>query len=142
MSGLLFVACSVLSFILAIAGWDGPNQAEPEVTIALVGFAFADLADPTTNLDYTIVTTMIVAGTTLLLAVLQMVRLPFARFVLAIIGTLLSIYYVFALIDALTSDFPMEDFIALVIVALVLWVAATVVVVLPATANAMNQHKR
>ena len=83
---------------------------------------------------------MTVACSTLTFALLLFFRLDFVRWVLGVIGGLVTVYYVYAIIKLLSDD--LGDYIAMVIVSFALWAAATVVVLLPATGRAMRGYQR
>ncbi len=129
----LFVICCALTYVFAILSWDGrPDSAS--VLAAVIGVAFSD--DLTGNVDFAIAASMTVASTTLLLALMLIARLGFVRWILAVLGGLVTAYYIYAAIWLLSEDGG--EFIGLVILQFVLWLAATVVVVLPVTAAAMR----
>lgn len=129
----LFLGCSILSFVVAGIGWSGTTSAF-EATAALVGIAFQSAG--TTNHDYAISITISVACTILLFAILLACRLGFGRWLAGGLGALVSAYYVYALIYILSNGGA--SVIALVVVAMILWLAATVTAFLPATAKAMR----
>jgi hypothetical protein len=119
--------------VLAIVGWSGESES-PEALAALVGVAFSD--DLTGNIDFAISATMTVACTTLTFALVGLARLEFVRWILAVVGGLVTAYYVYAIIYLLSHDGG--EVIALVLVAFLLWLGSTVVAVLPATGRAMR----
>jgi len=136
-SALLFVVCGVLALVATIIGWDGTAES-PDLVVAIPGLAFSD--DITGNVDFAISAGMTVACSTLTFALVLFFRLDFVRWVLGIIGALVTVYYVYAVIKLLSDG--AGDFIAMVIVSLLLWAAATVVVLLPATGRAMRGYQR
>lgn len=133
----LFLVCAMLTLITAIVGWDGAS-APPELLIALVGAVFT--VDLTNNVDFAILASMTVACSTLSFAIVQFFRLDFARWVLGFIGALVTVYYVWAIIR-LSID-GLIQLSAMVFVSFVLWAAATVLVLLPATGRAMRGYHR
>jgi uncharacterized membrane protein YfcA len=137
LTAALFLACGALSLVLAIISWDGTTDT-PEALVATIGAAFSD--DVTGNVDFAIATTMTVACTTITFALVQLARLDFVRWILAVIGGIVTAYYVYAVIYLLSHDGA--EVIALVIVAFLLWLAATVVAVLPATGRAMRRRQQ
>ena len=136
-SALLFVVCGALALVATIIGWDGSADS-PDLVIAIPGLAFSD--DITGNVDFGISAGMTVACSTLTFALLLFFRLDFVRWVLGVIGALVTVYYVYAIIKLLSDD--LGDYIAMVIVSFALWAAATVVVLLPATGRAMRGYQR
>jgi hypothetical protein len=138
-TAIVFIVCGVLSLILAIVGWDGADLDNVKMVVALVGAAFSD--DVTGNLDFAISVTMSVACTTLTFALILFARLEFVRWILAIVGALVTAYYVYAIIDILSTDGGGE-FVAMPLVAWLLWLGATVLAVLPATGRAMRRRSQ
>lgn len=133
LSAGLFLVCSVLSFIVAFGSWDGLASASPTVGLALVGLAFSD--NLTGNADFAISVTMTVACSTLVFAAIQMFRLAFARWVLVGIGGAVAVYYMYAMIKVMGEGGG--SYVGLIIVALLLWIAAVVVALLPITSRAL-----
>ena len=131
----VFVVCGVLSLILAIVGWNGTSD-NPTMMAALVGFAFT--GDLTGNIDFAVSASMTVACTTLTFGLIQFSRLGFVRWILAVVGGLVTAYYVYAIIWVLSED--AAKYIAMVLVAWLLWLFATVLAVLPATGRAMRRR--
>ncbi|MGH3629350.1 MAG: hypothetical protein ACRDRL_18170 [Sciscionella sp.] len=149
----LFLACATLSIIAAIMGpntnyrgtdaygthigriWEYPSMA-----IAMIGTAFTDgnAASPVTR-GTPAGFTWGFAALTLVLAVLLYRRLSFARWTLCVVGFLLTAYYLYAMIWALSHGAGSHIFIAFL--ALVLWVAASVIVVLPPAGRAMRGYR-
>lgn len=135
-TAVVFIVCGGLALTLAIIGWDGSSDSFTMLT-ALVGAAFSE--EVTSNLDFAISVSMTVACTTLLFALLLFARLGFVRWILAVVGALVSAYYIYAIIWVLSHDGG--EFIAMVLVSFVLWLAATVLAILPATGRAMRGHQ-
>jgi len=129
---VIFAACSLLSFILAIASWSGTGNLH--FMAAVIGVVFSDKI--TGNIDFGISATMTVACSTLTFAVLLTTRLGFVRWILVSIGAIVSVYYLVALVWLIGHDAARYASIALL--ALFLWSAATVIAVLPGTAKAMR----
>jgi len=133
----LFLLCGILALVTAIVGWSGSSE-NPDLVVALIGLAFS--GDLTGNADFAISFTMSVACTTVTFALLQLARLDFVRWILAFVGALTTLYYVYGIIWVLTNDGG--EVIAMVLVSWLLWTAATVVVLLPQTGRAMRGHQR
>jgi hypothetical protein len=136
-TAIVFIVCGALSLMLAIVGWNGSSDS-PEMMAALVGVAFTE--DLTGNADFAISATMTVACTTLTFALILFARLEFVRWILAVVGALVTIYYIYAIIWLLSHD--AGKYIAMVLVAWLLWLAATVLAVLPATGRAMRRRQQ
>lgn len=134
-TAIVFVVCGALSLMLAINGWDGTSD-NVTMVAALIGLAFTD--DLTGNVDFAISATMSVACTALVFGLLQFTRLGFVRWILAVVGGLTTAYYLYAIIWILSNDGG--RYIAMAIVAFVLWLFATVMAVLPATGRAMRSR--
>jgi hypothetical protein len=137
LTAALFVCCGVLSLVLAIIGWDGTSD-RAEAVAAIIGIVFAE--DITGNIDFGIAATMTVACTVLALALAMLTRWDPIRWVLALVGGVVTAYYTYALIYLLSND--AGEVVALVVAALLLWLAATVVAFLPATGRAMRGSAR
>jgi hypothetical protein len=136
-SAVGFLICGVLALIATIIGWDGTSES-PDLVVAIPGLAFSD--DVTGNVDFAISAGMTVACSTLTFALVLFFRLDFVRWVLGFIGGVVTVYYVYAVIKLLSDD--LGDYIAMVVVSLLLWAAATVLVLLPATGRAMRGYQR
>jgi hypothetical protein len=121
--------------MLAIVGWDGSAD-NASMIAGLVGVAFTE--DLTGNVDFAISATMSVACSAILFGLAMFSRLEFLRWVLAVIGSLVTVYYLYAIIWILSNDGG--EVIAMALVSWVLWLAATVVAVLPATGRAMRKR--
>lgn len=127
---------SVLCFVLAglnSAHGKGVKQT-PEAAVALLGLAFG--RGFIGNGDPAIVATYVAGGVVLLLAALLFARLGFARWILAGLGVLVVMYYVFAVVR-LTINHG-GTLIIVPGVALMLWLAATMVSVIPPVGQAMR----
>jgi hypothetical protein len=134
---VLFLICGVLALVTAIVSWDGTTD-NVEMVVATVGAAFS--GEVTGNIDFAISATMTAACTTLTFAVLLFFRLDFVRWILGFVGGLVTAYYVYAMIKILSDGGG--RFIAMLVVSLLLWAAATVLVLLPATGRAMRGYQR
>jgi hypothetical protein len=132
-TAILFVVCGGLALMLAIIGWDGTSDSGTMLA-ALVGAAFTD--DLTGNVDFAISASMTVACTSILFGPVLFARLEAIRWLLAVVGALMTVYYIYAIIWILSNDGG--EFIAMVLVSWLLWLAATVVAVLPVTGRAMR----
>lgn len=135
-TAIAFIVCGGLALMLAITGWDGTSES-PEMMAALVGIAFAE--DLGENADFAISATMSVACTAIVFGLALFARLEFLRWLLAVVGALVTVYYVYAIVWLLSNDGG--EFIAMVLVSWVLWLAATVLAVLPATGRAMRGRR-
>jgi hypothetical protein len=133
----LFLIGGLLVLVAAIIGWNGTSD-NPDLVAALVGIAFSE--DLTGNVDFAISASMTVACTTLTFALVLFARLDFVRWILAFVGALTTVYYLYAIIWLLTND--AARVIALVIVSFAVWAGATVVVLLPHTGRAMRGYQR
>jgi hypothetical protein len=134
---VLFLVCGVLALITAIVSWDGSAD-NVDLLVATVGAAFSD--DVTGNIDFAISVAMTVACSTLVFALILFARLDFVRWILGFIGGVVTIYYVYAIIKILSDGGG--ELIAMLLVSFVLWAAATVLVLLPATGRAMRGYQR
>lgn len=135
-TAIVFIVCGALALMAAIVSWDGTTEAV-SIVLSVIGFAFKP--ENKTNFDFAIVITMIVACTTLLFAVVMFARLEFVRWILAVLGALVTLYYIYAIIWVLTHDGG--EYIAMVLVAWLVWLAGTVLAVLPATGRAMRRRQ-
>lgn len=133
----LFLICGVLALITAIVGWDG-TATNVDMLVALVGAAFTE--DVTGNVDFAVSATMTVACSTLVFALVLLTRLDAVRWLLGVVGGLVTVYYLYAIIKLLADGGA--EFVALVLVSFLLWTAATVVALLPATGRAMRGFQR
>jgi len=133
----LFLFGGVLTLIIAIVGWDGTSD-NVDMVVALVGAAFSE--EFTGNLDFAISVTMSVACTSLCLGLALLARVDLVRWLLAFVGALVSVYYLYAVIKLLADGGG--EYVAMVLVSLLLWVAATVLVLLPGTGRAMRGYQR
>lgn len=136
LSAGLFLVCGVLALVIAIIGWEGSDNIDMQV--ALAGAAFS--GDITGNRDFAVAFTMSVACTTLTFAMVLFARLDFVRWILAFVGALVTVYYLYAIIKLLADGGG--EYIAMILVSFLLWTAATVVVLLPHTGRAMRGYQR
>jgi hypothetical protein len=134
-TAIVFIVCGALSLMLAIVGWNGTSD-NGTMMAALIGAAFTE--DLTGNVDFAISVTMSVACTVLLFGLVQFSRLEFVRWILAVVGALVTVYYLYAIIWILSND--AGDYIAMALVAWLLWLFATVLAVLPATGRANRKR--
>ena len=136
LAGGLWIAVAVLCFVLAgLNSADGKGiRQTPEAAVALLGLAFG--RGFIANGDPAIVATYVAGGVVLVFAALVFARLGFARRVLAGLGFSVVAYYVFAVVRLTVGDAG-----TLIIVpglALLLWLAASMVSVLPPVGRAMR----
>ena len=136
LAGGLWLVVAVLCFVLAgLNSADGKGiRQTPEAAVALLGLAFG--RGFIANGDPAIVATYVAGGVVLLLAALVIARLGFARWVLAGLGFLVVAYYVFAVVR-LTINHG-GTLIIVPGIALMLWLAASMVSVLPPVGRAMR----
>jgi hypothetical protein len=128
----LFAACALVSFVLAFASWSG--KADPHVMAGVIGVVQSRRF--TGNIDFGISATMTMACTTLTFAVVLLARVSLARWVLMVVGGIVAVYYLAAITVLLARGGA--ALIGLPAGALLLWLGATVVTALPATARAMR----
>jgi hypothetical protein len=131
---LLFGMCAVFSLVVSIISWDGTSR-NVAVVLAVPGMAFSE--DFTGNVDFAITTGMIVGCSVPLLAILLALRLSLARWLLVVVGGILVLYYLYAVIKLLADGGG--EYVASLALSLVLWLVAEVVVLLPATGQAMRR---
>ncbi|MEV6237886.1 hypothetical protein [Lentzea sp. NPDC051838] len=136
LAGGLWLLVAVLCFVLAaLNSEDGKGVAQtPEAAVALLGLAFG--RGVIGNGDPAIVATYVAGGVVLLLTALLMARLGFARWILAGLGFLVSAYYVFAVIRLAVNHGG--TLIIVPGIALLLWLAASMVAVIPPVGKAMR----
>jgi hypothetical protein len=135
-TAIVFLVCGGLALMAAIVSWDGTTDSVA-IVLSVIGFAFKP--DNRTNFDFAIVITMIVACTTLLFGALMFARLEFVRWILAVLGALVTAYYTYAIIRILSND--AGEFVAVALIAWVVWLTGTVLAVLPATGRAMRRRQ-
>jgi hypothetical protein len=129
----IFGACSLLSFVLAVASWSGTGNLH--FTAAVIGVVFSESL--TGNIDFGISATMTVACSTLTFAALLTTRLGFIRWILVSIGAIVSVYYVVALVYLVSHD--AGRYVSVALLSLFLWASATTIGALPSTARAMRR---
>ncbi|WP_433265174.1 hypothetical protein ACQPZF_37170 [Actinosynnema sp. CS-041913] len=134
LAGLAFLPAVLYTYISAIMSWDGSPDSL-HVMASVLGLAFSE--DITGNVDFAITVSMIVASLVLLLAIAQAVRAPVVRWVLATLGGLVVAYYVYAVIWMLSRGG--SSFVALLLVALFLWLIPTFIAVLPPVGRATRR---
>jgi hypothetical protein len=136
-TAVVFLICGILALVIAIISWDG-QSGSIDIVAAAIGLAFSE--DLTGNIDFAIAATMTAACSTLTFALILFARLDFVRWLLAFVGGLVTVYYIYATIKILSDGGG--EFIAMVIVSLLAWAAATVLVLLPGTGRAMRGYQR
>lgn len=137
LTAMVFLVCGGLALLIAIIGWDGSSD-NPDMIAALIGVAFTE--DLTGNVDFAISATMTAACTTLVFALVLFSRLEFVRWILGFVGGVVTLYYSYAIIWLLSND--SGKVIAMVLVSWLLWLAATVLVLLPHTGRTMRGYQR
>jgi hypothetical protein len=131
-TAVLFLGCALLSFILAFVSWDGTGS--PYALAGVIGMLYSGRL--TGNVDFAISTTMTVACTTVTFAGILLGRLAFARWFLAGLGGLVVAYYACAVIYLVVRGGA--QYVAVPVLAMLLWAAATAMALLPFTAKAMR----
>jgi hypothetical protein len=134
-SALVFAMCSVLTLTVALLSWDGTTR-NINVLVSVPGFAFTE--DFTGNVDFAITFSMIMMGVVALLALLLALRLQFARVLLAVLGGIMVLYFIYWLIKMLIDGGG--DYAAPVVMSLLLWLVAEVMTLLPLTSQAMRRR--
>lgn len=134
---VFFLPAVIYSYVAAFMSWDGISADNVDIAVSTIGFSFAD--DLTGNIDFAISATITAASTVTVMLVVLAFRLGFMRWILAVIAGLVVGYYVFAIIDLLSHD--AGDYVALPIVALLLWLVPLVIVVLPPVGRAMRGYR-
>jgi hypothetical protein len=132
----LFLVGAVLTFTFAGMSWTG-NDANAHVVAAVFGLALS--GDLTGNIDFAITASMFVGGFTTLFALLLFARLEPIRWILGVIGGIVSAYYLYALIWLLSED--AAKYVGLTALCLVVWLGATILTLLPATGRAMRRRR-
>lgn len=132
--GSLWVLVSVLCFVLAALNSDKGVRQTPEAAVALIGMGLP--RSVIGNGDAVIAATYTAGGIVLLLAGLLFARLGFARWILTALGFVVFGYYVYAVIYLAVHG--AGTMIIMPVVALLLWLVAVVMSVLPATGRAMR----
>jgi hypothetical protein len=133
----LFMAVSVLTLICGFINTDHSPKVDDSF-VALVGFQFTE--DATGNGDFAISASLTVGFTVLLFAGLLLTRLNVFRWILVALGAALTISYLWGLIWVI--DKGGKDFLSLLIVCLILWLASTVAAAIPPTGHAMRGYQR
>jgi hypothetical protein len=139
----MFLLCTAVSAVVAAMCTimtSYPRVFEfPEMAAAGIGTAFTNgsLKDEAV---YTVMGfTIGVGSTALLLAIGVFCRVGALRWMLAGLGVLTTLYYVYAVIWVLTHGGARVS--AFVIIALLVWLAATVVIMLPAVGKGMRGYQ-
>jgi hypothetical protein len=136
LAGGLWLVVSVLCFVLAgLNSEQGKGVGQtPEAAVALIGIILPH--DVIGNGDAAIAATYTAGGVVLLLTALLFARLGFARWILAGLGFLVSIYYVVAIVRLAVNH--AGTFIIVPGIALLLWLAASMISVIPPVGKAMR----
>ncbi|MBK1784800.1 hypothetical protein [Prauserella cavernicola] len=129
-----FLPAIAFTYIVAVISWDGTTD-NLDALVATLGLAFTD--DLTGNVDFAITFSISFASTVTLFAVLLCFRLGFVRWILVALAAIGSGYYVYAIIDLLSSTGG-GDYVGMPVVALLLWLVPLVGAALPATGRAMR----
>jgi hypothetical protein len=135
-TAILFVVCGGLALLVAIFGWNGTSD-NPDMIVALIGLALKD--DLSGNADFAISITMSVACTAITFGLVLFARLEFVRWILGVLGGLVTLYYLYAIIKLLSDGGG--EYIAVVLLSWLLWLAATVLVALPHTGRTMRRKQ-
>ncbi|HZE38683.1 MAG TPA: hypothetical protein VE172_07700 [Stackebrandtia sp.] len=130
----LFISCSVVTFVVAQLNASGHRGG----TVAALVFAvFSE--DINGNLDFAISATFTVAFTVLSLSVVLLFRIGFVRWILALIGAITALYYLIG-VGWLLVHHVNGLALLLSLFAFLVWMAAVVFVLLPATGAAMRRR--
>jgi hypothetical protein len=138
---------NALAYVVAIAfvvlgGWtvvpafiaaDG-SDVTPHLDASLIGVVFTE--ELTGNRDFAISASFTAGFTVLGFALVMFARLEFMRWILAVLGAIIGVYYIYAVIYLAAHD--AGEFLVLPLVLMVVWIGATVVTLLPATRAAMR----
>ncbi|TDP96027.1 Hsp70 family protein [Labedaea rhizosphaerae] len=133
----LFLVVSVLTLICGFINTDSSPEVDDSF-VALVGFQFTE--DVTGNGDFAISASLTVGFTVMLFAGLLLTRVGVFRWILVALGAALTISYVWGLIWVIDKNG--EDYLSLLIICLVLWLAATIAAAIPPTGHAMRGYQR
>lgn len=129
---------SALCFVLAGLNSDKGVRQTPEAAVALLGMGLP--RSLIGNGDAAIAATYVAGGVVLLLAALLFARLGFARWILAALGFVVVGYYIYFVVRV--SLIHVSSILIVPVVALLLWLVATVVSVLPPVGRAMRSFGR
>lgn len=129
---------SALCFVLAGLNSDKGVRQTPEAAVALIGMGLP--RSLIGNGDAAIAATYVAGGVVLLLAALLFARLGFARWILAALGFVVVGYYIYFVVRV--SLIHVSSILIVPVVALLLWLVATVVSVLPPVGRAMRSFGR
>jgi len=132
------VLVSALCFVLAGLNSDKGVRQTPEAAVALIGMGLP--RSLIGNGDAAIAATYVAGGVVLLLAALLFARLGFARWILAALGFVVVGYYIYFVVRV--SLIHVSSILIVPVVALLLWLVATVVSVLPPVGRAMRSFGR
>lgn len=152
-SALLFVACGVISGIIAGAGWvmaeagggggiTSDTRFIPknvELFVATIGLRF-DPESVGLGWPWPRLVTMVIAVLVGVLALALAAGADAARWLLGAIAGLVTAYYFYVLIYLFTHH--AGEVSAMVIVTLIVWLAALVVVFLPPVSRGMRSYQR
>ncbi|MFI9816637.1 hypothetical protein [Saccharothrix variisporea] len=133
-AGLLFLPAVIYTYIAAGLSWTG-KPPSPHIGVSVLGMAFSE--DITRNGDFAITISMIVASIVLLLALVQVFRVPGVRWGLVVLGALCTVYYIYAVIWIVANGGG--EYAIVPAVCLLLWLAATIVAALPAVGRASRR---
>ncbi|WP_309117635.1 hypothetical protein [Saccharothrix sp.] len=134
-TGLLFLPIVIYTYIAAILSWEGKP---PSIHIGTSVLGGAVSGYITRNIDFAITISMIIASVVLVLALVQVFRVPGVRWGLVALGAVCTIYYVYAIIRFLSIGGPSE-FVIMPLVCVLLWLVPTIVAALPAVGRASRR---
>ncbi|MEJ2856488.1 MULTISPECIES: hypothetical protein [unclassified Saccharothrix] len=134
-AGLLFLPIVIYTYIAAILSWEG-KPPSPHIHSSVLGAAVSPHV--TRNLDFAITISMIIASVVLLLALVQVFRVPGVRWGLVALGALCTIYYIYACIRILS--FGMSAWVLVPAVCVFAWLIPTVIAALPAVGRASRRN--
>lgn len=131
----LFLVAAVIALSVTLISWDGTTRAGAALA-AVIGIVFSD--DLTGNVDFGISVSMSIACTTILFALLMFTRIAVFRWILVVLGVVVSAYYLYAVIYLLVND--AASVVWLAAVCLVLWAGATILAASPLTGRAIRRR--
>lgn len=141
-SASLFALCAALSIVIGILTGQAATKGGfdyPEIAVSSIGIAFGNGDASTDSRQALLWITAGIGAAVLLLAIAMFFRLGFARWTLAGLGVVVSLYYVFAVIRVVSLGGASR--MAFLVIVLLVWLAATVIVMLPPVGQGMRGYK-
>ncbi|MEU7528591.1 hypothetical protein AB0A74_22865 [Saccharothrix sp. NPDC042600] len=133
-AGLLFLPIVIYTFVAAVLSWEGKP---PSIHIGASVLGAAVSGHITRNMDFAITISMIVASLVLVLALVQVFRVPGVRWGLVALGAVCTVYYTYATIRILAHG--ASEFVVMPLVCVLLWLVPTIVAALPAVGRASRR---